>query len=267
MLLAIDLEATGTNPQHDRITEIAIVPCEASVSFPPWKSLINPERDIPADVQELTGITNEMVRQAHPFRFIAKRVADFLTGKTLVGFSCHRFDIPLLAEEFERAQVPFDWNSVTIIDVGELYKILQPRTLSDAVRHYLDRKHIGAHGAEADAIATAEVLHAMQAIHQDLQGKEPAVVASISRHGSRMADPFGKLAYNVQGQLVFNTFRNKGVPVADDIGYAQWMLRADFPLSTTRLLKAELDRLAERSGKLLHDDEAESCPEQQEIPF
>jgi DNA polymerase III subunit epsilon len=267
-MLSIDLETTGKDPQHDRITQIAIVPVYPQ-SLAPWQSIVNPEKDIPADVQALTGITNEMVKLAPPFRFLAGTVAHRLRGQTIVGFNCYRFDVPLLAEEFERAQVPFDWNSVTIIDVGELYKILQPRTLSDAVRHYLTREHAGAHDAEADAAATAEVFHAMKAQHSAIENKTPVEIAAISRYGKRMADPFGKLAYDEKGTLVFNTFRNKGVPVADDIGYAQWMLRSGFPLSTIRVLHAELDRLAESQGKFMHDDlaELEPHPEQQEIPF
>jgi DNA polymerase III subunit epsilon len=257
-MISLDLEATGTDPQHDRITQIAIVSMEGAKIL---TSLVNPGQPIPDKVQEITGITNAMVATAPTFAMIARQVCDMLSGQELVGFNLTRFDIPMLAEEFERANVEFDWQSIQIIDVGTLFMILQPRTLCDAVRQYLGREHVGAHDASVDAMATAEVLLEMADRHPELLGKDAATIAAISQRGKRIADPFGKLAYDDAGRVVFNTYRNKGVPIGDDLGYANWMLRTDFPRSTRKFLMRELDRI-----QVDHRHES-SAEQQQEIPF
>lgn len=236
-----DVETTGTDPQHDRVTQVAVVDERGGV----WQTLVNPGRPIPPHVQELTGITDAAVADAQPFAAVAAELSARLGGHVLVGFGSWQLDIPVLAEEFERAGVGYAFGEV--IDVGVLFKLARPRSLAAAVSTYLadDAARVFAgecHDAAADAEATRRVFEVMRHAEPLVAGKSPAELALLSCHGRRPADPFGKLVV-VDGVVCFNTHRNRGVPVADDVGYAEWMLRSDFPTSTKRVLRAELARL------------------------
>ena len=242
-LLYFDCESTGVDPIADRLTEVSVVRADGTVLF---ESLVHPGRPIPPEVQALTGITDEMV--AAPgvplFHEIAAQLADVLRDKPLCGFGCTEFDVPLLAEEFERAGVSYQFGAV--LDVGHLYKVLRPRTLSAAVAEFTDHLHANSHRATADALAVADVLRGML-----WQGGPTRLtpfatfdaLRALSR-GDRpeRADPAGRLLL-LNGVICFGTHRNKGVPVADDVAYAEWMLKQGFPLSTQRVLREELKRI------------------------
>jgi DNA polymerase III subunit epsilon len=176
------------------------------------------------------------------FHEIAQALADVLRDKPLAGFGCTEFDVPLLAEEFERAGVAYSFGAV--LDVGHLYKVLRPRTLAAAVSEFTGRTMLGGHRATADARAVADVLGGMRYADPRVS-LAPAVsdLIALSR-GDRpeRADPAGRLL-RVNGVVCFGTHRNKGVPVADDVAYAEWMLRQGFPLSTQRVLREELKRI------------------------
>ena len=252
-LAYFDLEATGTDPQADRIIQVAIVDVDLM-----FQSLVNPGRSIPATIQELTGITDAMVADAPSFADLASRVALRLTSPALVGFGCHKFDVPLLAAEFERAGVAFKWPDV--IDAGELFKIFEPRSLSAATRFYCAREHTAAHGAMPDTLATRDVFLAQLKRYADLHPMTAQELAIKSRHGNQMVDPAGKLSM-IDGRICFATHRNRGVPIADDEDYARWMLRADFPLATKEAIRREFERLENVAVAVARD-----YPET-EVPF
>lgn len=239
-MVTIDFEATGVEPATDRIVQFAL----ARDGHEPLSGLVNPGRPIPPESTLIHKITDAFVVNAMPFNRWAKRIAEYLDGcDAIVGFGCLRFDVPLLAEEMSRAEVPFDWNAFEIIDVGNLFKQMEPRGLSAAVRFYLGRSHDGAHDALADVLATQGVLSAQLDRYEALKGKTLTELAAISRHnGPRLADPHGKLVW-IDRRICFNTHRNKGVPVEQEIGYAQWMLRSDFPAATRDVLERELERI------------------------
>lgn len=251
-----DLEATGVDPATDRITQIAIVSADLSERF---ETLVNPGRPIPAEVQEITKITDDMVAIAPPFEKIAQRISSQLANQTLVGFGCHRFDVPLLDAEFDRAGVTFDWSSVSIIDAGELFKILHPRSLAEALGYYCGRAHTNAHGAMADAQATRDVFLTMVGRYEATRSLLGPELDVLSRHGKAMADPAGKLCI-IDGRLCFATHRNRGVPVVDDVGYAEWMLRSDFPRSTKAMIQKELGTVEETENELFDFDEECHAP-------
>jgi DNA polymerase-3 subunit epsilon len=247
-VVTFDLESTGLNPQRDRITQIAVKGGDGAV----WSTLVNPGVPIPPPIQALTGITDAAVASAPRFADIAAEVAGRLAGRTLVGFGCWGLDIPLLAEEFERAGVAFDFGEV--IDVGELYKRVDPRNLTAGVRKYLGAERAAAfaavaHGAVADAEATWDLFRAMIQAEDQLRGLSPAELAAKSaRDGHPPADPYRHLV-RIDGTLCYAHRTVRNLPVAEDWGYAEWMLRADFPAATKRVLRAELDRLdAEREA-------------------
>lgn len=232
-----DVESTGLDPQLDRVTEVAIHRGGITSSW-----LVNPGRPIGPDVEKLTGITNADVADRPGFRAVAADVARQLNAPVLAGFGLTLLDVPLLAAEFERAGVAFDWTNKTLLDVGELFKILHPRRLADAVRLYCGRDHAGAHRAAADALATAEVFGGMLAA-PELAGKPLAEVALLSTRGRRLADPAGKVHFDAAGRLCYSFGQHRDTPVADRPDYADWMLSRDFPLSTRRAIEAELARL------------------------
>lgn len=231
-----DCETTGPDPSADRLTQIAIVSADLSQRF---ETLVNPGRPIPPAIQELTKITDQMVVLAPPFETIAQDVADRLAGRILVGFGCHKFDVPLLDAEFERVGVAFDWSTVSVIDAGELFKIHEPRNLDAALRHYCGRPLVDAHSAMADAQATRDVFLSMVGRYPTTCNLSGFELEILSRHGKAMADPAGKLSV-IDGRLCFNTHRNRGVAVLDDVSYAEWILRSDFPRSTKLLIRKEL---------------------------
>lgn len=250
-----DLEATGLDPATARVTQVGVLFPDGTV----YQTLVNPGVPIPPDVQALTGITDAAVADAPPFAEIAAGLAAMLWGRPLGGFGVLQFDVPLLAEEFERAGV--DYRFGPVVDAMVLYKIAHPRSLSAAVRHYLGRPHERAHDAASDAREAKRVYGAIVATEPAFAGKTVAECAALSGQNRPPADPFGKLIL-VNGVVCFGTHRNRGVPVADDRRYAEWMLRADLPLATKRVLRAELDRL-EAEG----DTRGEPRPADPAVPF
>lgn len=269
--LAFDLESTGLDVTCDRIIEIAINVYDPSLTLlnaaaygvGSFSRRINPGQPIPPEIANLTGITDDDVRDCPSFAEVAPLVKAALEGQVVAGYGINRFDIAILCEEMLRAGVPFDFHSVTWIDVGELYKQLAPRTLSAAVKEFLDRDHTGAHGAGPDAAATAEILAMMRRRYPEKVGQAtPAELAIASRYGHPLADPAGKLTY-LDGQLCFNFGKSKGIPVADDIGFARWMLDRDFPLATKQVIRAEFERLNNQTDAL----PASVLPGQSQIPF
>jgi DNA polymerase-3 subunit epsilon len=238
--IIFDLETTGTDPAKDRILQYAFV----RNGDEPMAGYVNPGQPIPAESTAIHGITDDMVSDSPPFAKIASKIAAYLDGcDAVAGFGCLRFDVPLLAEEFARANVSFDWSKIEIIDAGNIFKEMEGRKLSDAVRFYCGREHDGAHDAMVDVMATQAVLSAQLDRYPALKGKSLAELAAISRHnGPKLADPHGKLAW-IGGRVCFNTHRNKGVPVQNEISYAQWMLRSDFPAATCDAIERELSRI------------------------
>jgi DNA polymerase III subunit epsilon len=254
-LLFIDLEATGPDPAADRITEVAVVAADGRTAF---ASLVNPGRPIPPDVQRLTGITDELVADAPPFAAIAAELVRALGSRPLCGFGVAEFDLPLLAEECERAGVPYAFGPA--LDVGHLYKALRPRSLAAAVAEFCGREHAGAHRAEADARATAEVLAGMRLYEPRVREATPPGLYELARGGRpERADPAGKLVI-IGGRVCFNDRRHRGVPVAEDLGYALWMLDRDFPLATLRVLRAEVDRIEREADARLAAEPADGTP-------
>jgi DNA polymerase III subunit epsilon len=238
--VVIDLEATGVDPATDRITSVALLRYDgAERDGLPFSCLVNPGRPIPLAVAELTGLTDATVADAPPFAAFAARLSALVSVRPLIGFGVSHFDLPLLAEEFERAGVGYTFGPV--IDAGVIFKRHEPRTLAAAVRFYLGREFVGGHRAEADARAAGEVL-AAQVARYGLGAETAEGLAAHGAYEHPRADPFGKLVW-VGGVMCFNTHRNRHVPLSDDRGYAEWMLRSDFPLATRRVLRAELERL------------------------
>jgi DNA polymerase-3 subunit epsilon len=252
-LVFLDLETTGINIATDRIVEIALLKIHPNGKEEERLMRINPEMPIPEHASRVHGIYDEDVKDKPTFKEVAKSLAQFLEGCDLAGFNSNRFDIPLLAEEFLRADVDIDFKKRKFIDVQAIFHKMEKRTLAAAYKFYCQQELENAHSAMADTKATYEVLKAQLDLYQDAefedpQGKvtKPIVndVQALSDFSSydRNVDYMGRIVYNEKGVEVFNFGKNKGVPVEQVLreqpGYYGWIMSGEFPLYTKKVLTA-----------------------------
>ncbi len=235
-----DLETTGVNISKDRIVEISILKVFPNGNKESKTWLVNPEMEIPKDVVEIHGITNEKVANEPTFKELAKDIYNMIKDSDLGGFNSNRFDIPLLAEEMLRADIDFDMKNRLAVDVQTIFHKMEQRTLSAAYRFYCDKELEGAHGAEADTNATYEVLKAQIEKYDEIENDTKFLAEFSSR--KQFADFAGFIAYNKKGEECFSFGKHKGKLVTDVLekepGYFGWLLNADFPLYTKKVLTA-----------------------------
>ena len=236
-LCVFDLETTGTNVGKDRIVEICILKVnpDASRESKTWK--VNPEMPIPKESSAIHGIYDEDVVNAPTFKEIAPKIMEMISGTDLGGFNSNRFDVPLLAEELLRAGLDFDLSKFKLVDAQTIYHKMEPRNLSAAYNFYCQKTLENAHSAEADVLATFEVLDAQVGHYEDLPN-EVAGLSEFSFH-SKFADLAGMIHFNEKEQEIFAFGKYKGQVVKEvfqkDIGYYGWLQGADFPLYTKKI--------------------------------
>ena len=250
-IVFLDLETTGINIVTDRIVEIALLKIHTDGREEEKLFRINPEMPIPEDASKIHGIYDEDVASEPTFKEVAKTLAKFLEGCDLAGFNSNRFDIPLLAEEFLRAEIDIDLKRKKFIDVQAIFHKMEKRTLAAAYKFYYNKTLVDAHSAMADTKATYEVLKAQLDVYKDVEyedgnGKKtvPIVnnVEKLSEFSSydRNVDFVGRIAYNDKGIEVFNFGKNKGIPVEQVLeeqpGYYSWIMNNEFPLYTKKVL-------------------------------
>ena len=198
---------------------------------------INPEMPIPPESTAIHGITDEDVKDCPTFKAIAKNLAAQIEGCDLAGYNSNRFDIPLLAEEFLRADVDINLNKRKFIDVQTIFHKMEQRTLSAAYKFYCDKNLENAHTAEADAMATYEVLKAQLDRYPELTN-DVTFLSQFSAY-SKNVDFAGRMIYNSKGEEVINFGKYKGRLVEEvlqsDPGYYAWVMGADFPLNTKKM--------------------------------
>lgn len=237
-LCIFDLETTGINISKDRIVEISILKVNPDASRESKTWLVNPEMPIPKEATLIHGISDQEVQNAPVFKEIAPKIMAMLSGTDLGGFNSNRFDIPLLAEELLRAGIDFDLGKFKLIDAQVIFHKMEPRNLTAAYKFYCDKDLEGAHSAEADTLATFEVLDAQVGKYKDLP-KDTAGLSEVSYH-DKFADLAGFIAYDEDKQEIFTFGKYKGQRVKEvfqkDIGYFGWIQNADFPLYTKKIL-------------------------------
>jgi DNA polymerase-3 subunit epsilon len=167
-LVFFDLETTGINISRDKIVEASFLKVYPNGKEEIRTYRINPEMHIPEESTAIHGITDEDVKDCPTFKQLAKTLADFLEGCDMAGFNSSRFDVPMLAEEFLRAGVEFDISKRKFVDVQIIFHKKEQRTLEAAYRFYCDKELDKAHSAEADAVATYEVLKSQLERYPDL---------------------------------------------------------------------------------------------------
>ena len=237
-LIFIDLETTGINVSKDRIVEISMLKVFPNGKEESKTRRINPEMPIPSESTAIHGITDEDVKDCPKFREIAKSLAAQIEDCDLAGFNSNRFDIPLLAEEFLRADVDVDLNKRKFVDVQTIYHKMEQRTLAAAYKFYCEKELEFAHSAEIDVKATYEVLKAQLERYADLKNdiNYLSEFSSFNNH----VDFAGRMIYNEKGEEVFNFGKYKGRLVTDvfnvDPSYYSWILNGDFALNTKKML-------------------------------
>lgn len=237
-LVFFDLETTGIDIVKDRIVEISYLKVYPNGKEESKTRRINPGMPIPPQSTAIHGITDEDVKDCPTFKEIAKSLATQIEGCDLAGYNSNRFDIPMLAEEFLRADVDIDFSKRKFIDVQTIFHKMEQRTLAAAYKFYCDKSLENAHTAEADTMATYEVLKAQLDRYPELEND----MAALSKFSSftNNVDFAGRIVYNDKGQEVINFGKYKGRPVTEvlesDPGYYGWIMNGDFPLNTKRVL-------------------------------
>ena len=275
-LVIFDLETTGLDLVTDRIIQISYIKVHPNGKEERGNELINPEKPIPEEVIALTGISNDDVKDKPTFKQIAQSLADMFVGSDFAGFNSNHFDIPLLAEEFLRAGIDFDFTKCRLIDAQTIFHKMERRNLAAAYKFYCGRKmeeDFEAHRADQDTEATYRVLMGELDMYAPGANEDENKVlnndmdelASFSKTNNNIdfagrivwgekKDRYGKPILDKDGnpQLteVFNFGKHKGIPVADvfhiDPGYYSWILAGDFTYNT----KQVLTRIRLRESKL-----------------
>ncbi len=252
-IVFFDLETTGINFIHDRIVEFCLHRVNIDGSEKTWTQLVNPTIPIPAEASFIHGIKDEDVKDKPTFKILASEVAQFISGCDLAGYNSIKFDIPFIAEEFLRAEVDFDLQGRRFVDALSIFHKMEPRTLSAAFKFYCNKNLDNAHSAEADTIATYEILKAQLDRYEDTSykdrfGRESVPVVNdiqalheFSFH-SRFADLAGQIIFDDKNNEVFNFGKHKGKVVLDvfdkEPSYYDWMMKSDFPLYTKKVITA-----------------------------
>jgi DNA polymerase-3 subunit epsilon len=251
-LCVFDLETTGTQITKDRIVQIAIIKLLPNGEQQEYNQLINPTIAIPDDIALIHGITNDRVKDCPTFADKASEIANFIGDSDLAGYNSNKFDIPVLAEEFLRAEFEFDISNRRFIDVQNIFHKMEQRTLAAAYQFYCDKKIENAHDALYDTRATLDVFLAQLDRYENLKN-DVSFLAEFSRAGEfEIVDLAGRLARNKKGDVIYNFGKHNGKSVAEVLkiepGYYGWMLDADFPLYTKQCLRVEMQRIKERSN-------------------
>jgi len=249
-LVFFDLETTGINTVTDRIVEISMVKVMPNGEKIIKTYKVNPTIPIPKETTKIHGISDEDVKDAPTFKTLAKEISKFLEGCDLAGYNMLRFDVPLLVEEFLRVDINFDVSNRKLVDAQRIFYLMEPRTLTAAVKFYCGKELMDAHSAEADTLATFDVLDAQVAKYEGVEIKDrngklyAPVINDIEKlhdlSASNMVDLAARMVYNNQGVAVFNFGKHKNRPVLDVLkaepNYYDWMMKSDFALNTKQKL-------------------------------
>lgn len=233
-IIFFDLETTGLSLTHDRIVEISLIKVMPNGEEVRKTRRVNPEMHISEEATATHHITDEDVKDEPTFRQIAKSLAQIFMGCDIAGFNSNRFDIPMLDQEFQRADVDFDFSKARMIDVQTIFHKKEPRNLIAAYKYYCGKDLTAAHSADADTQATYEVLLAQLERYEDL----PCEVDKLSEFSSqnRNVDFTGRLIYDAQNREVINFGKYKG-QVAEEVlrrdpSFYDWIMRGDFTKNT-----------------------------------
>lgn len=234
-IVFFDIESTGLDVKNDRIVSIAFVKYEGKNKIAELDLLLNPQIPIPLEASEVHGIYDADVLDKPYFKDIANQMLDFIEGCDIAGFNILNYDCKMFYNEFSRVGMSWNYHNHNIIDVGNIYKIKEARTLSAASRFYLGKELEGAHGAMPDTICTAEVYFAQLEKYQ-IQGDNKEI-ALESNFGNEILDLSGNFTKNKEGQIIFNFGPHRGKLITDEKSFLGWMLSKDFPSDSLEIAR------------------------------
>lgn len=238
-LVVFDLETTGTQVADDRIVEISLLKILPNGNQESLTYRVNPTVPIPQSASAVHGITDADVADKPTFAELAPRLKQFLTDCDLAGFNSIRFDIPLLVEEFYRANIELDLSNRKMVDAQVIFHRMEERTLSAAYKFYCNGDLTDAHAAEADVRATFEVIEAQLERYPSL-GTEVSGLHEFSTRGNKFVDFAGHVVLNDKGEPTINFGKHKGKTVAEvftrEPSYYSWMMEAKFPQYTKKVI-------------------------------
>lgn len=250
-LIFLDLETTGLNIASDKIVEIALLKLKTDNSTEIKSMRINPEMPIPEKVSLIHGIYDKDVVNAPTFKQAAPELLKFIGNADFAGYNSNKFDVPLLVEEFLRAEIDFDLYGRKLIDVQNIFHNMEPRNLSAAYKFYCNKPLENAHSAEADTIATFEIFKSQLEKYKDTQLEDEkgnkyfpvtndVLQLSEFTNKTKNVDLAGRIVYNEKGIEVFNFGKHKDKPVVEiftkEPGYYSWMMQGDFPAYTKKII-------------------------------
>lgn len=263
-LAIFDLETTGLDISADRIVEIAILKVSPDGTEEKYEKRINPEMPISEESTSIHGISNDDVKDCSTFSELADEIATFIGEADLAGFNSNKFDIPLLAEEFLRVKHPFKTGDRKFIDVQNIFHKMEQRTLVAAYKFYCDKDLTNAHSADADVIATYEVLKAQIERYEEVENDVSFLAEFSTQNKNKILDFAGRIAQNENGEAIYNFGKHKGKTIAEiaesEPGYYGWMLNGNFPRYTKAVLKQEMESIKakrQEQKKIRAEKEAE----------
>ncbi len=244
-LAFFDLESTGLTIGLDRIIEISVLKLFPDNSREMFTRKVNPEMPIPELITNLTGISEADVKDAPTFAQLGQELLEFLNNCDFAGYNSNKFDVPMLVDEFLRTGSNFDISNRKLIDVQNIFHKMEQRTLSAAYKFYCEKDLLNAHSAEADIVATFEILEAQL---EKYSGKIEKDVDSLHKFTNMFntVDLAGRMVYNEKGEEIINFGKHKGKTVvsvfSSEPSYYDWLMKGDFPRQTKAVMKTIWDR-------------------------
>ncbi len=231
-IIFFDLETTGTNVTRDRIVEISVVKVHPDGRRETYTRLVNPEMPIPEGAAAVHGITDADVADKPVFSIIANNLLKYFDNCDIGGYNIIKFDIPLLTNEFGRAGLEFDMTGRRIIDAYSIFCKLFPRTLSDAYKLFCGKELEDAHSAEADTLATLDVVLGQISKHPEIGNTVEELHKLSSNINPDNIDSQGRFRWSGSDAIV-NFGKHSGMPLSElsinEPGFLKWILRSDFP--------------------------------------
>lgn len=194
-IIIFDTETTGELPLEDRIVEISVLSSRGQEFY----SLVNPQRLIEPEAEEVHGISNDWVKAAPSFKQIATQLDNFIGAQDciLTGYNSKNYDVKLVGAEFKRSGMLYTWPGpwAQQIDIVEIYFKLFPRTLTAAIKEVLGEDHEDAHGARADTIGSLRLLAGLMNRFPEIQVSKEELLKFISRKKPSWVDSEGKFRW------------------------------------------------------------------------
>ena len=230
-IVFFDLETTGVNLNYDRIVEMSVVKIFPDGNREIKTRRINPEMPIPTGASEIHGIYDADVANEPPFKAIARNLYGYLLDSDLGGYNIGKFDVPMLINEFRRAGLEFPMEGRRIIDSYVIFCKQEPRTLTAALSFYCGKNLEGAHGAEADTLASCDVFFGQLERYPDLPADLDALHKICTQRDPSWIDSTGKFKWSGTVPVV-GFGKNVGLQLkqvsVENPGFLQWMIKADF---------------------------------------